>query len=272
MVRGTGAARGQLTFGAHLGCCHLIVAPFFAKTEMGLSDFRRNNSSTPTKVTTYLRNALRRVPSYSPAGERTDCSRPPHPFHLLRLQVVIRKRQQTALDCFGLETVMHEHPRPDVGPLAGTAIVIFLAVPGEFAERFAALADGDVDRCRHTSTASSKGSRRSSRYPVLPLHERMNAERLFMIDRGQDLVPQFHEGDIEAAMDEVFDPLQTDEPPPTTTARALGRIVWKPEYLSIPSRKLMPLSIHSRMARASGALLTCKMPCRSMPGDSTSLS
>jgi sulfate transport system permease protein len=57
-----------------------------------------------------------------------------------------------------------------------------------------------------------------------------------------------------------------------TTARALGRIVWKPEYLSIPSRKLMPLSIHSRMARAPGALLTCKMPCRSMPGDSTSLS
>ena len=71
-------------------------------------------------------------------------------------------------------------------------------------------------------------------------------------------------------------------PPPTTTARVLGRTVWNPEYLFIPLRNREPFSIHSRMDRASGTVLTSKIPGRSIPGsggriddapgDSTSLS
>ena len=71
-------------------------------------------------------------------------------------------------------------------------------------------------------------------------------------------------------------------PPPMTTARVLGRTVWKPEYRCMPDRNSDPRSIHSRMARVSGTVRTSKMPGRSMPGrggridgapgDSTSLS
>ena len=71
-------------------------------------------------------------------------------------------------------------------------------------------------------------------------------------------------------------------PPPMTTARVLGLTVWKPEYLSIPDRNRVPFSIHSRIARVSGTVLTSKIPGRSIPGsggridgapgDSTSLS
>ena len=71
-------------------------------------------------------------------------------------------------------------------------------------------------------------------------------------------------------------------PPPMTTARIVGRTVWNPEYFSIPARKLVPRSIHSRISLASGTVRTGKMPGRSMPGsggriegapgDSTSLS
>jgi hypothetical protein len=67
-----------------------------------------------------------------------------------------------------------------------------------------------------------------------------------------------------------------------TTARVLGLILWKPEYLCIPERNKEPRSIHSRIARASGTVLTWKIPGRSIPGiggrtdgapgDSTSLS
>ena len=55
-------------------------------------------------------------------------------------------------------------------------------------------------------------------------------------------------------------------PPPTTTAWRAGRTVWKPEYRSMPARKLVPRSIHSRMARASGTVRTEKTPGRSIPG------
>ena len=55
-------------------------------------------------------------------------------------------------------------------------------------------------------------------------------------------------------------------PPPTTTARVLGRSVWKPEYLCIPARNAVPLSTHSRIAFASGTVRTWKIPGRSIPG------
>jgi hypothetical protein len=56
------------------------------------------------------------------------------------------------------------------------------------------------------------------------------------------------------------------KPAPTTTARIGGRTVWNPEYLSMPARKVVPRSIHSRISLASGTVLTGKMPGRSIPG------
>ena len=56
------------------------------------------------------------------------------------------------------------------------------------------------------------------------------------------------------------------KPAPTTTACLAGRTVWNPEYFSMPARKLVPRSIHSRISLASGTVLTGKMPGRSIPG------
>ena len=56
------------------------------------------------------------------------------------------------------------------------------------------------------------------------------------------------------------------KPPPTTTARVLGRIVWNPEYRYMPARNSEPFSSHSRIARASGTVRSWKIPGRSIPG------
>ena len=71
-------------------------------------------------------------------------------------------------------------------------------------------------------------------------------------------------------------------PPPTTTARFGFVTTWSPVYESSPVRVSVPRSSHFRMVRASGTVLTEKIPGRSMPGsggrigaapgDSTSLS
>ena len=55
-------------------------------------------------------------------------------------------------------------------------------------------------------------------------------------------------------------------PPPTTTAR-LGLVtVWNPVYESIPVFASSPRWSHARMTRASGTVLTEKIPGESMPG------
>ncbi len=57
------------------------------------------------------------------------------------------------------------------------------------------------------------------------------------------------------------------KPPPTTTARFGFVTTWRPVYESSPV--LTPSGqrhSHSRMIRASGTVLTEKIPGRSMPG------
>ena len=58
-------------------------------------------------------------------------------------------------------------------------------------------------------------------------------------------------------MDQVFRHLEADEPAADHhRTRRLGLTVWKPEYLCIPARNSEPRSIHSRIALASGTVLT----------------
>ena len=56
------------------------------------------------------------------------------------------------------------------------------------------------------------------------------------------------------------------KPPPTTTARFGFVTVWNPVYESMPDFASSPRWSHSRMVRASGTVLTEKIPGRSMPG------
>ena len=117
---------------------------------------------------------------------------------------------------------------------------------------------------------------------AVPLEEVRDDPRRTRVERGEDLVGQLDDGHVEPAMDEVLRHLEADEAAADTTACLAGRTVWNPEYRSIPARKLVPRSIHSRICLASGTVRTGKIPGRSIPGsggriegapgDSTSLS
>jgi len=79
-----------------------------------------------------------------------------------------------------------------------------------------------------------------------------------------DLAAHLDQRHVEAAVNEVLRGFQTDEAAAHTTARVFGARsesrIW-----FMPARKAEPRSIHSRIARASGTVLTSKMPGRSIP-------